>query len=77
MTTAEREKFVRMANKRVNSALKAIQQVGKLSNRSNYDYTQEDVDKIIASLENEVADCKKRFELAMNVDTWVGFSIEE
>ena len=77
MTTAEREKFVRMANKRVNSALKAIQQVGMLSNRSNYDYNQEDVNKIIASLEKEVADCKKRFELALNVDSWVGFSIDE
>lgn len=67
----EREKFARQANKRVNSALKAIQDVGNLSNRANYDYTMEDVNKIVATLQKSVDDCKKRFELALNVDSWV------
>jgi hypothetical protein len=77
MTTAEREKFVRQANKRVNNALKAIKNVSELSNRANYEYTQEDVDKIIASLRKEVEDCKKKFEIEMNVDSWVDFSLDE
>jgi uncharacterized FlaG/YvyC family protein len=77
MTTAEREKFVRQANKRVNNALKAIKEVAKLSNRSNYEYDQEDVDKIIASLQKEVEDCRKKFEIEMNVDSWVDFSLDE
>lgn len=76
MSTAEREKFVRMANKRVNSALKAIQEVGKLSNRANYDYSKEDVDRMMDSLQKELEDCKKRFELAINVDSWVQFSLD-
>lgn len=67
----EREKFARKANKRVNSALKTIQDVGNLSNRANYDYNMEDVNKIIESLQKAVDDCKKRFELALNVDSWV------
>lgn len=77
MTSAEREKFVRQANKRVNNALKAIKQVAGLSNRANYDYSQEDVDKIIGSLRKEVEDCKKKFEIEMNVDSWVDFSLDE
>lgn len=67
----EREKFARQANKRVNSALKAIQEVGNLSNRANYDYNMDDVNKIVETLQKAVDDCKKRFELALNVDSWV------
>src|SRR5262249_56798948 len=46
----DREKFVGLANKRVIRAIKAIQLIGNLSNRSNYDYTDEDVDKILKAL---------------------------
>jgi uncharacterized FlaG/YvyC family protein len=77
MSTAEREKFVRQANKRVNSALKSIKDVAKLSNRASYHYEQEDVDKIIEALQKEVADCRKKFEIEMNVDSWVQFSLDE
>ncbi len=71
MSSEEREKFARQANKRVNIALKAIQDVGNLSNRANYDYTADDVNKIVDTLQKAVNDCQKRFELALNVDNWV------
>ncbi len=71
MSTAKREKFVRLANKRVNEALKAIHSVGDLCNRANYDYSPEDVEKMLFSLEKEIRDCKKRFEIELNVDRWV------
>ncbi len=76
MKSADREKFVRLANKRVNAAIKSIQQVSKLSNRALYEYEQEDVDKITASLQSELDDCRKRFELSMRVDSWVQFTLE-
>ena len=77
MKSAEREKFVRTANKRVNSALKSIQEIGKLSNRAVYEYGSEDVEKIIQSLQKEVEDCRKRFELSLRVDSWVQFDLED
>ncbi|MGE4505694.1 MAG: hypothetical protein AB7D51_10130 [Desulfovibrionaceae bacterium] len=77
MKSAEREKFVRLANKRVNAALKAIQEVGKLANRAVYEYGPEDVEKIFQSLGKEAEDCRKQFEIAMNVDSWVQFSLED
>lgn len=77
MTTAERERFVRQANKRVNTALKAIQGVAELSNRATYEYSREDVEKMLHSLRNEVDDCRKRFEIALRVDEWVDFSLDE
>jgi len=58
----DREKFVSLANSRVNRALKDIQLIGNLSNRSNYDYTAEDVDKILKALSKAVQECKNRFD---------------
>jgi hypothetical protein len=60
----DREKFVMLANSRVNKAIKAIHLIGNLSNRSNYDYTDEDVSKIFRALNDEINTCKRRFELA-------------
>jgi hypothetical protein len=65
MRERDREKFVDLANKRVSRALKGVQLIGNLSNRSNYDYTEDDVAKIIRALQDEVAACKKRFDLAL------------
>lgn len=61
MEDTDREKFVRLANKRVNSAIKAIELIGNLSNRSNYDYNKEDVEKIFLVLNKELKACKERF----------------
>lgn len=60
----DRAKFVDLANRRVSKALNAIRLIGNLANRSNYDYTDDDVTKILRALSDEVAACRKRFELA-------------
>jgi len=60
----DRTKFVELANKRISRALKAIQLIGNLSNRLSYDYTEEDVTKIFKALEDELTDCRKRFDRA-------------
>ena len=65
MRQQDRDRFVELANKRVTRALKGIQLIGNLSNRSNYDYTEEDVAKIMRALQNEMSACKKRFDLAL------------
>ena len=61
MSEDDREKFVRLANARVSKAIKAIQLIGNLSNRSNYSYADEDVEKIFRALSNEVKICRQRF----------------
>jgi hypothetical protein len=61
MREKDREKFVRLANRRVTRALKNIQLIGNLSDRSNYDYTREDVDKIFSALRSELKRCEERF----------------
>lgn len=72
----DREKFVNLAQARVNRAIKDIQLIGNLSNRSNYDYTDEDVSKIFKVLGEEVAACRKRFELSKKKTEAAKFTLE-
>ena len=73
---ADREKFVRLANKRVSNALKSIQLIGNLANKSNYEYSDIDVAKILKALSDELAACKKRFEFAQKKQSPNQFSLE-
>jgi hypothetical protein len=60
----DRGKFVKLAEARVGKALKSIKLIGNLSNRSNYDFTDEDVARIFKALQEEINDCRRRFHLA-------------
>ncbi len=57
----KREKFVRLAENRVNSVLKGIELLGNLSNSSNYDFNKDDLDKIIKTLKAAVSDLEKNY----------------
>jgi len=58
----KRENFVRLAEARVSRALDSIRVIGNLSNRSNYEYDDQDVKKIIKTLQDEVAKVKIKLE---------------
>lgn len=72
----DRAKFVKLASMRVSKAMKGIQLIGNLSNRSNYDYTEEDVVKIFKALQDEIAACKRKFEAAGKKDNKPAFVLE-
>ena len=76
MTESSREKFVRLAEKRVNNAMKAISLIGNLSNKSNYSYTEEDVEKIFAALNAELKSCQAKFKHSVK-DKGKNFSLRE
>ena len=77
MSTTDREKFVRLATKRVLNALKSMQLIGNLANRSNYDYTETDVQKIFKALQDELSASRKKFEMAEKRNgKGVGFTLE-
>lgn len=61
MARDRRAKFVELANNRVNRAIKDIRLIGNLSNRSAYEYSEEDVRKIIRALQREVESARSRF----------------
>ena len=58
----KKEKFVRLAEARVSRAIKSIQVIGNLGNRSNYDYTDDDVRAIIGALQAEINQLKGKFK---------------
>ena len=57
----KREKFVRLAENRVNKALKDVQLIGNLSNRNAYEYTDDDIRKIFGALQGGLNGAKARF----------------
>jgi len=51
---AKAEKFVELAEKRTTKAINAVRGISKLSNKNNYIYTPEQIDKIAEALKGEV-----------------------
>jgi hypothetical protein len=59
-TSAKREKFVQLAQSRTVNAIKAIRVIGKLGNKSHYEYGDADVKKIVGTLTKELDALKVR-----------------
>ena len=57
----KRKKFVELAGARVTRAIGQIRLVGNLSNRSAYEFGEEDVRKIFRALQKELDSAKSRF----------------
>ena len=60
----KRAKFVELAQKRVNKAINSLRLIGNLSNKNNYTYQEQDVDRIFQALESEIRRVKTRFATA-------------
>ena len=70
-----REKFVKLANSRVNKALKEIKLIGNLANKTYYEYTNADIDKMFNALKKEIRSSQDRFG-SNNNRSEQSFSIE-
>lgn len=57
----KRERFVRIAEARTNKILDMLRLLGNCSNKSNYDYTDEDVKQIFAAIDKEVKAARNAF----------------
>ncbi|MBY6151656.1 hypothetical protein KUV47_00395 [Vannielia litorea] len=57
----KRDKFKRLAESRVNRAISDIRSIGKLSNKSHYEYTEDDVKKIYTALRGELDNMRDAF----------------
>lgn len=55
-------KFERLAEKRVNEAIKKLRLIGNLSNKNNYEYTEKHVKRVLEALESEVKFLKMKFK---------------
>jgi hypothetical protein len=60
ISAEKRQKFVNLAESRTVNAIRAIRVIGKLGNKSHYQYDDTDVKKIVAALSKEVDALKAR-----------------
>lgn len=56
-----KDNFKRIAAKRTNELLKRIKILGNCSNRSHYDYSEEEVNKIFSEVEKKIREAKAKF----------------
>jgi ribosomal protein L7/L12 len=56
----KRGKFVALAESRTVNAIRAIRVIGKLGNKSHYEYSDTDVKKILSALSKEIDSLKAR-----------------
>lgn len=61
MKTLKRTRFERLAVYRTNEVLKRLKVLGNCANRSAYEYSEEEVDKIFAEIERNVKDARAKF----------------
>jgi len=56
-----RERFKRLAEKRTNEVLYRLKILGNLSNKSSYEYTSEDINKIFRAIDEQTKTSKSKF----------------
>lgn len=61
MPENKRERFIRIAENRTNRIIDTLRLLANCSNKSNYDYTEEDIKKIFTAIEKEVRNTRSAF----------------
>lgn len=61
MLENKRERFIRIAENRTNRIIDTLRLLANCSNKSNYDYTEEDIKKIFTAIEKEVRNTRSAF----------------
>ena len=56
------ERFKRVAEARTNKIIDQIRLLGNCANRSNYEYSEEDVRKIFSAIESELKEAKAKYQ---------------
>ena len=62
------ERFKRIAEKRVNKLLEDLRLLGNCSNKANYQYSEQDVKKILSVIDKELRKLKEKFEGDKNIE---------
>lgn len=57
-----RDRFVRMAERRVTRIMDALEKLGDCSNQRNYDYSNTDIKKIFEKIEKKLKETRLKFQ---------------
>ncbi len=61
MKETNRERFIKLADIRVNNALNDIRLIGNLSNKASYEFSLEEVEMIFTAIRKELDESEGRF----------------
>ena len=56
-----RERFIRIAEKRTQRIIDQLELLGNCSNPYNYEYSSKDVDKMFGAIEAALKDCRSKY----------------
>jgi hypothetical protein len=60
--TEKRDRFVRIAERRVNNIFDALDSLGKCANKKNYEYGEDDVKRIFSAIDKKIKDTKHLYQ---------------
>jgi hypothetical protein len=63
-----KQRFKRIASKRTNDIIRKIRILGNCSNRSSYDYSEEEINKIFSAINKEIKSANARFTFGRRTD---------
>jgi len=71
-TKLKKDRFKRVASKRVDNLLSGIRSLSNCSNTNNYEYTEDDVQKMIKAIKDELKTMETLYKknLSKNTDTF-------
>ena len=61
-TAITRDRFLRIAERRVNKIIDDLDLLGKCSNRRNYEYSEAEVRKIFREIERKIKETRLQFQ---------------
>jgi hypothetical protein len=61
MGNIKRDRFVKVATKRVQNIIDNLESLSKCSNRSNYEYSKKDVDKMVSAIKQKLKIVEDKF----------------
>jgi hypothetical protein len=59
--TSKRERFLTVAETRTNTIIEKIRILGNCSNRSLYEYSKDEIDRIFRAIQDKLNETKARF----------------
>jgi hypothetical protein len=65
-TKTKRERFIEVAGNRVQMVIDKIDNLSKCANRKNYEFTQNDIDKMFKAIVDRTKTTKVKFESELN-----------
>lgn len=67
-TMSPRDRFKRLATLRTNAVLTRLKVLGNCANRHNYEYTEDEVNKIFSEIDRKLKEVKSKFQFSREGD---------